>query len=77
LDLKSLLSSVEEVAPTNKVVLAPASPDRAAREAMAMMRNEGYVVVGRLGDVEDIAGLQITHVMEFTEGKWQIKAKGM
>lgn len=77
LDLKSLLSSVEEVAPTNKVVLAPASPDRAAREAMAMMRSEGYVVVGRLGDVEDIAGLQITHVMEFAEGKWQIKAKGM
>ncbi|MCA2999822.1 MAG: ATP phosphoribosyltransferase regulatory subunit [Rhodocyclaceae bacterium] len=77
MDLKSLLAFVEEVAPTNKVVLAPASPDRAAREAMAMVRSEGYVVVGRLGDADDIDGLQITHVMEFADGKWQIKAKGM
>jgi ATP phosphoribosyltransferase regulatory subunit len=79
MDLKSLLALAADASPKPKWVLAPASPDQAALDAMAAFRQQGYVVVGRLtGEAEDAdnsEGLQATHVMEWLDGKWQIKAK--
>jgi ATP phosphoribosyltransferase regulatory subunit len=77
MDLKSLLRLVDDVDPANKVVLAPASPDREAREAMAAFRKQGYVVIGRLDGDEEIDAALVTHVLAYTDGKWQIKAKGL
>jgi ATP phosphoribosyltransferase regulatory subunit len=77
MDLKSLTVLVDDVASTNKVVLAPGSPDREAREAMAAFRKQGYVVIGRLDGNDEFDAALITHVMTYTDGKWQIKAKGL
>ena len=77
MDLKSLLAFVEDVPPTNKTVLAPASPDGEAREAMAAFRKQGYVVIGRLDGGDEFDSASITHVMAYIDGKWQIKAKGL
>jgi ATP phosphoribosyltransferase regulatory subunit len=80
MDLKSLLTLVTDAGPRPKRVLAPASPDRAALEAMAAFRQQGYVVVGRLTDAvqdtDDSEGVHATHAMKWSDGKWQIKAKG-
>jgi ATP phosphoribosyltransferase regulatory subunit len=77
MDLKSLLAFVEDVPATNKTVLAPASPDREAREAMAAFRKQGFVVVGRLDGNDEFDAASIKHVMTYMDGKWQIKAKGL
>jgi len=75
MDLKSLLVLVDDVVATSARVLAPANPDRAAREAMAALRAKGHVVVSRLTG-EQHAGT-IEHEMVLIDGNWQIKAKGM
>ncbi|MCA3043107.1 MAG: ATP phosphoribosyltransferase regulatory subunit [Rhodocyclaceae bacterium] len=77
MDLKSLLVLVDDVASSNKVLLAPGSPDREARAAMAAFRKQGYVVIGRLDGNDEFDAALITHVMTYTDGKWQIQAKGL
>jgi ATP phosphoribosyltransferase regulatory subunit len=81
MDLKSLLALVADAGPKPKRVLAPAAPDQTALDAMAEFRRQGYVVVGRLSDAaedaDDSEGVHATHVMKWSDGKWQIKAKGL
>lgn len=74
MDLKSLLVLVEDVVVEQPRVLAPANPDRAAREAMAALRAKGYIVVSRLTG-EQHAGV-IEQEMVLIDGNWQIQAKG-
>lgn len=74
MDLKSLLVLVDDVTVDAPRVLAPANPDRAAREAMAALRAKGYVVVSRLtGEPHAAASEQ---EMVLIDGNWQIQVKG-
>ncbi len=75
MDLKSLLVLVEDVVVEQPRVLAPANPDRAAREAMAALRAKGYVVVSRLTGEQHVGVIE--QEMVLIDGNWQILAKGM
>jgi len=71
MDLKTLLPIVAENISPRSAISAPTTPDKAARAAIAALRNDGEIVIGSLeGEVNDAP-----RQLKLVAGQWQVVSR--